>query len=209
MSIQMTKPTRILLVIALAAANAPVAVADDDPAAVPPGPAPVVPGTPAIASGTRALVVHVPPNTASPNVPIELTAMIDAPFAETLDVQWRAVGETSWRVAAFERSSAGGWYAAIPGSRSPIEYFIRGRDAAGVEIPHFASATAPHVVRVDPTLVDRLETLDRDRLRNHRNQIALEVAGHNFGNRFDLPDRFVRGELGYTHRLWRLLHHIS
>jgi hypothetical protein len=201
-----TLRTPLILALLLGSGTA---AADDD---APPGPAPVIPGTPPAASGARALVVHVPPITASPNEPIELSAMIDAPFAETLDVQWRVVGQASWQVAAFERSSAGGWYASIPGARhasGPVEYFIRGRDSAGAEIPHFASAAAPHVVRVDPSLIDRLEKLDRDRLHNHRNQVTLDVAGHNFGNRFDLPDRYTRGELGFTHRLWRVLHHIS
>ncbi len=173
------------------------------------GPAPVVLGTAPNPSGTRSLVVHVPPLAAEPGAEIELTAMIDAPFAEALDVQWRAVGDTRWREVAFERSSAGGWFASIPGSRVPVEYFIRGRDTTGAEIAHFASAAAPHVVRVDPTLVDRLEVLDRERLQGHRNQFAIDVMGHNFGNRFELKDRFSRAELGFTHRLWRVLHHIS
>jgi hypothetical protein len=198
----MTKLTSLLLVL-LASAHA---FADEPP---PSGPAPVVPGTPPPPAEARALVVHVPPLRADPGAAIELTAMIDAPFAETLDVQWRAVGEAGWHEAVFERSSAGGWYASIPGSKRPVEYFIRGRDASGAEVAHFASAASPHTVRVDPTIVDQLETLDRDRLAGHQNQIMLEVTGHNFGNRFELKDHFVRGELAFTHRLWRVLHHIS
>ncbi len=186
----------------------PAAIARaDDPA--PPGPAPVVPGSTPAASEGHSLVVHIPPLSAEPGAAIELSAMIDAPFAESLDVQWRTVGAPAWHEVAFERSSAGGWYASIPGSQQPVEYFIRGRDASGTEITHFASAESPHVVRVDPTIIDRLETLDRDRLANHKNQISLEVMGHNFGNRFELADHYVRGELGFTHRLWRVLHHIS
>lgn len=175
----------------------------------PPSPAPVVPGTTPPASGAHALVVHVPPLVADPGEPIELTAQIDAPYAETLDVQWRAVGEATWHESAFERSSAGGWFASIPGSKRPVEYFIRGRDAAGAEVAHFASAAAPHVVRVDPSVTDQLEALDRDRLDGHRNQIMLDVTGHNFGNRFELPDHYLRGELGFTHRMWRILHSVS
>lgn len=197
--------------LAFAAFGVDLAFADQPPDAGDPaaGPAPVVPGSTPVSTGARSLVVHVPPLTALPGAPIELSAMIDAPFAEALDVQWRAVGEASWREVPFERSSAGGWYASIPGSKTPVEYFIRGRDPAGVEVAHFASASSPHVVRVDPTLVDRLETLDRERLGDRRNQVMLDVTGHNFGNRFDLEDRFVRAELAYTHRLWRILHHIS
>lgn len=206
--------TKLGHVVVFVAALGTQARAEGDPPGppappAPAGPAPVIPGTPPVASGARALVVHVPPLAADPGQPIELAAMIDAPFAETLDVAWRAVGETTWREAAFERSSAGGWYASIPGSKVPVEYFIRGRDAAGVEVAHFASAAAPHVVRVDPSLVDQLETLDRARLEGHRNQVMLDVIGHDFGNRFGLEDRYLRGELGFTHRLWRVLHHIS
>jgi hypothetical protein len=208
----MTRTNRFPLAVITAGTLAGLAFAVDTAFAddlAPPSPAPVVPGSAPAPSGARALVVHVPPLASMPNTPIELSAMIDAPFAETLDVQWRAVGEASWHELPFERSSAGGWYASIPGSRAPVEYFIRGRDAAGIEVSHFASAAAPHVVRVDPTAIDRLESLDRTRLDNHRNQVMLEVTGHNFGNRFELEDRFVRGELGFTHRLWRVLHHIS
>lgn len=183
------------------------AVADDQ--APGPSPAPVQPGTPPPPADARALVVHVPPLVADPGAAIELSAQIDAPFAETLDVQWRAVGDEAWHEAPFERSSAGGWFASIPGSKRPVEYFIRGRDASGAEVSHFASAASPHVVRVDPTIVDRLETLDRERLRGHQNQMMLDVIGHNFGNRFELDDYFIRGELAFTHRLWRVLHHIS
>ncbi len=201
----MIKLTSLLLLLL-----ASTAFADDQPPGQPPpGPAPVVPGNAPPPSGARSLVVHVPPLTADPGTAIELSAMIDAPFAETLDVQWRPVGEAAWHEAPFERSSAGGWYASIPGSKKPVEYFIRGRDASGAEIAHFASAAAPHTVRVDPTIVDRLETLDRERLGGHQNQIMLDITGHNFGNRFELEDHFVRGELAFTHRLWRVLHHIS
>jgi len=159
----------------------------------------------------RVLVVHLPPMSSPVNAPIELEAMLDTPFAETLAVRWRSIGDAAWHDVAFERSSAGGWFATLPPSRAPgVEYYIFGRvAAAGAEVLHFASADAPHVVRVDPSIVDRLETIDRERLGDRRNQISLEVVGHNFGNRFDLPDRFVRAELGYTHRLLRTLHHIS
>ncbi len=83
--------------------------------------------------------------------------MIDAPFAETLTARWRAIGETDWHDVPFERSSAGGWFASLPPAAAPgLEYYIRGIDANGAEVAHFASAAAPHVVRVDPSLFDRL-----------------------------------------------------
>lgn len=161
-------------------------------------------------SAPHAIVVHVAPSSGEPGDDLELQAMIDAPYAEALSVRWRPIGEPAWRDVAFERSSAGGWFASLPAARPPgIEYYILGTDAAGAEIAHFATAAAPHVVRVDPSLFDRLEDLDRARLRGHQDQIALDVFGHDFGNRYDLPDRFVRGELTYTHRLLRPLYHVA
>ncbi|HEU0029301.1 MAG TPA: hypothetical protein VFQ53_01625 [Kofleriaceae bacterium] len=189
----MTKPA-LLARLALLGILAPaLADADDKPTGAP-----------------HALVVHVPPTESRADTPIELEAMLDAPFAETLAVRWRAVGEAQWHDAMFERSSAGGWYTSIPGTRSGgVEYYIEGRDAAGAPVAHFASAAAPHVVRVEPSLTDRLESLDLDRLGEHRNEVSLDVYGHNFGNRYDIPDRFVRAELAFTHRLLRVVHHVA
>ncbi len=158
----------------------------------------------------RAIVVHVAPATTRAGQAVELEAVIDAPFAEQLTARWRPVGEASWKDATFERSSAGGWYATLPDARPPgVEYYIRGADRGGVEVAHFASAERPHVIRVDPTVVDRLEEIDRTRLAGKLNQIALDVVGHDFGNRYDIPDKFLRAELTYTHRLLRSLHHIA
>ena len=136
--------------------------------------------------------------------------MIDAPFAEALSARWRAIGDPDWQDVSFERSSAGGWFASLPAARPPgLEYYIRGKDTNGTEVTHFASSEHPHVVRVDPTLHDRLEEIDRDRLSGHADEIAIEANGHNFGNRYDIPDYYYRGELTYTHRLLRQLHHIA
>ncbi|MEO8704499.1 MAG: hypothetical protein ABI867_30880 [Kofleriaceae bacterium] len=166
--------------------------------------------TAAAAPEPRALVVHVPPMVSEPDRPIELEAMLDAPFAATLEVRWRELGGNAWHDLAFARSSAGGWYAVVPGTPAGIEYYIVGRTVTGgAEVAHFASASDPHVVRADPSVTDRLESLDRTRLGDHRNEVSVDVTGHNFGNRFDLPDRYVRAELGFTHRLLRTLHQIK
>ncbi len=195
-----THATSLAIVVSLAA----VAHADDAATKQPaPAPAPAV-------SSARAIVLHVAPASTPAGEAVELEAMIDAPFAEQLTARWRAIGEGTWHDATFERSSAGGWYASLPAARPPgVEYYIRGIDEQGVEVAHFASADHPHIVRVDPTLYDRLEELDRERLGNRANQVSLEVWGHDFGNRYDIPDRFLRGELTYTHRLLRQLHHIA
>ncbi|HRC59136.1 MAG: hypothetical protein IPI49_13015 [Myxococcales bacterium] len=163
------------------------------------------------AAAPRAVVLHVPPLSSDGKDGIELSAMIDAPFAEELSVRWRPLGAVTWQDVAFERAAGdGGWYARLPAVAPPgLEYYLRGRDAFGAEIVHFASAQAPHVVQVAPSLVDRLEDLDRRRLGDRQNQVSFDVMGHNFGNRYGLPDRFFRGELVFTHRLWRVLYHLS
>jgi len=173
------------------------AYADDKPAA------PAVPPA-------KSLVVHVAPTTTQAGQPIELEAMIDAPFAEQLSVRWRAIGQTQWQDVPFERSSAGGWFASLPAAASPgVEYYIRGTDKAGAEVDHFASAEAPHVVRVDPSLMDRLETLDRERLGDRLDEVSLDVVGHNFGNRYGIDDYYLRGEITYSHNLLRVLHQVG
>jgi hypothetical protein len=166
----------------------------------------------AIAAPTapHSIVVHIAPLVAEPGSPIELVAEIDAPFAEALTARWRRIGDAAWTDVLFDRSSAGGWYAALPASAPPgIEYYIRGTDTAGVEVAHFASEQMPHVVRVVPSLYDRLEALDRARVQGRNNELALDVIGHNFGNRYGLDDRFVRAELAYTRRILRELHSVT
>ena len=158
----------------------------------------------------HALVVHVPIVASEPGAPIQLEAMIDAPYAEHLRVHWRAVGEPAWHDAVFERSSTGDWYATLPPALPPgIEYYIAGTDSSGAEVDHFASAAAPQRVHVDPDLYDRLEVQDERRLAGRTEEVALDITAHDFGNRYGLDDHFVRGELVYTHHLNRLLHDVG
>jgi hypothetical protein len=158
----------------------------------------------------HALVVHVPPTSSEVGAPIELEAMIDAPFAEQLSVRWRQIGDASWHDVRFERSSAGGWYATLPPAQSPgVEYYIRGTDSTGAEVDHFASQTAPHVVHVDPTLYDRLEVLDRARLEGRTEEVSVDVDAHDYDNRYGIKDHYVRGEIIYTHRVLRVLHEVG
>ncbi|HSK00928.1 MAG TPA: hypothetical protein VK932_06795 [Kofleriaceae bacterium] len=203
--------TPIALPIALALASLAAPARADQPREGSPAAAPASARTAAApAAAPRTLVVHVPPLAADAGAPIELAAQIDAPFAEALAVRWRPIGEAAWREASFERSSAGGWFATLPAAAPPgVEYFIAGVDGAGATVAHFASERAPHVVRVVPSLADRLEALDRARQGDRRNEVALDVIGHNFGNRYGHTDRFVRGELAYTRRVARALYHVA
>jgi hypothetical protein len=165
---------------------------------------------PAPPTAAKAVVVHVAPTSTVAGKPIEIEAMIDAPFAEQLSVRWRAIGSAQWHDVPFERSSAGGWFASLPATVSPgVEYYIRGADAKGGESAHFASAQSPHVVRVDPSLFDRLESLDRQRLDNRLDEVSFDVVAHDYGNRYGLQDWFVRSELVYSHNLLRIMHQVG
>jgi hypothetical protein len=164
----------------------------------------------ASADAPHALVVHVPPLASPAGAPIELEAMIDAPYAERVVVHYRALGEQTWHDTTFDRSTAGGWYASLPPAAPPgVEYYIAGTDAGGAEIDHFASAASPHVVLIEPSLDDRLEVQDRARVAGLVNEVSIDVSGHDFGNRYNLADDYVRGEIVFTHRLLRTLHEIG
>ncbi|HTJ44070.1 MAG TPA: hypothetical protein VL463_18315 [Kofleriaceae bacterium] len=147
-------------------------------------------------------LLHIPPGSARPGEPIELVAVIDAPAAEpALVVHWRAIGGAIWRDAPFERSSAGGWYATIPAASPPgVEYYIGEPDHA-----HFASAASPQQITVEPELIDRLEDQERARTRDLPDQVALDLEGHDFGNRYGHSDYYARAELSWTHRFLRTL----
>ena len=123
----------------------------------PSAPAPIPPGE------ARATVLHVPVATAAADHSVELTAVIDAAWAEPLLVaRYRGPGATAWAEVAFRHSSTGGWYATIPAtavSAPGTEYFLVGRGPAGERV-HFATEQAPHLVRVEPDEADRLAAID-------------------------------------------------
>ena len=160
----------------------------------------------------HALVVHVAQNEAKPGEPIILRALVEAPYAEVLTASWRPLeGDPgAWHDVVFERSSSGGWFAAFPAASPPgLAYYIRGRDSRGAEVLHFASADQPHIIRVMPSLQDQLERADQARLDHRAQELALDVVGHNFGNRYGLRDDYVRGELVFSHRFWRAIDQLS
>ncbi len=170
------------------------------------------PLAPTVAAVARATLLHVPVATATSALPIELVAVIDGAWAEpALIARYRPMTGGAWREAAFERSSAGGWYATIPADAvvpPGAEYYIVGLGAGG-ETAHFASAEAPQPIRVDPSVVDRLAELDRRRTGGRTETVALDVDGHDFGNRYGGSDYFVRSELRLTHRVSTYLHSVG
>ncbi|HVV87989.1 MAG TPA: hypothetical protein VHE35_33340 [Kofleriaceae bacterium] len=160
------------------------------------------PPTPLTAA--RATVLHVPVAVAESGTPIVLVAVIDGAWAEpTLVARYRPMGAGAWQEAAFERSSAGGWYATIPAEvlvPPGAEYYIVGRGDGG-ETAHFASEAAPQPIRVEPSVVDRLAELDRRRTGGRTETISLDVDAHDFGNRYGNGDWFLRSEARWTHRI--------
>jgi len=180
-----------LLLVAIVLAHAGPASADDAAPAAPP-------------AGARLL--HIPPGEVAADEDVVLTAAIDGAWQEVdLAARWRTIGASAWEVAPFRASSLGGWYARIPGAgvgRRGVEYFI-----AGDQGMHFASEAAPHAVSVVPRALDQLAELDLARHGGRRDEIALDVSGHEFGNRFGaLRDQYVRAEAHWTHQLYRALY---
>ena len=163
---------------------------------------------PAARSGenTRALVVHVAPSEATAAREFRLVAVVDAAWTEAaLVVRYRRLAsKDGYREAVFERSSAGGYFAAIPApavTRPGLEYYVAGRTPDGAEILHFASPEEPHQVRVEPSQEVRWKQKENRRLGGYHSTVSADLKGHNFGNRHDKDDLYMRGELEWTHRL--------
>src|SRR5262245_1894913 len=111
----MRKPILLTLVALTSVASAEDAAPKQAPAAPKPPPAKPAPEeVKAVPAAAKSIVVHVAPTSTEAGKPVELEAMIDAPFAEKLGVRWRAIGASEWHDVAFERSSAGGWFASLP-----------------------------------------------------------------------------------------------
>lgn len=158
------------------------------------------------AAADPARLLHIPPGEAEADEDLVLTAAVDGAWQEAaLAARWRTIGDDTWHDAPFEASSQGGWYARIPGSgvgRRGVEYYI-----AGDPVMHFASEAAPHAVVVVPRPLDQLAALDLARHGGRRDEVAFDVTGHEFGNRFSSNrDQFVRAEARWTHQLYRALY---
>lgn len=157
---------------------------------------------------TRATVVHVPHSTAVQGQQLRLIAVIDDAWTEGhILVRYRRLGSPGqFRAVAFERSSAGGYFATIPAetvSRPGLEYYIAGTTARdGAEINHFASASQPQLVRVRASEHHRWKQRERERLRGYMSTMTLDMWGQNFGTRHKgHQDYYTRGEVDWTHRL--------
>lgn len=208
----------ILLIACTVSLNASRSLAEDQsgsPEAKAPGQATPKPGgsaprQPANKSEevtpTRSTVMHIPPSEAESGQKLRLVAVVDAAWTEaSLVVRYRSRGSSAEFVESpFQRSSAGGYFATIPGEsmqRPGVEYYIVGQRPDGGEILHFGSASAPHVIAIAPSMSTRWAEKERKRLGGFASAISLDVDGMDFGNRYAKHDRFVRGELAFSHRL--------
>ena len=195
---------RMQLAIALFFAALPAA------AQTPTGPA--RPGPPEALMHTT--VLHVPPGDAPGGVEMRLTAVVDAAWNEVaLLLRYRRLGSAgAFTQRHFERSSAGGYFATVPADsveRPGIEYYIVGELPDGTERLHFASRERPHRVIVATSRQVRWAEKERRRLGGYTSSINSDVWGHNFGNRHGNNDRYLRGEIDWTHHLLGQLYSIS
>lgn len=160
--------------------------------------------TPA-AAPVAAVVRHVPPPEAEPGEALRLAAAVANAWTETSLVARyrRARSNDDFVDAPFERSSAGGYWATIPGGavrRPGLEYYIVGVRRDGQAVAHFASEQWPHEVRVEPTVGLRWMEAEHRRLGGRERRIAFDLVGNSFGDVYG-NDYYYRGELGWTQRL--------
>ncbi len=169
---------------------------------------------PAAAAGPVVSVVrHVPPSEATGGEPLRLAAVVEDAWVETAIVaHYRpARSNAPYAEVPFERSSAGGYYATIPAAavqRPGVEYYVAGVDRDGHAIAHFASAAQPHEVRVEPATELRWIEAERRRLGDRESAVKSTIEAVDFGHTWG-TDRYLRGEMSWTHRLVTQLYSFS
>jgi hypothetical protein len=159
---------------------------------------------------SHAVVRHVPPSEVEPGYDLRLIAVIDDAWVEDgLVARYRVTGRGGARRSApFERSTAGGTYATIPASvidRPGVEYYIAGLRSGRA---HFASARAPHVVRVEPPPWQRWMEVERRRLDGRLYAASARFEVQDFGDTSG-RDRYLRAEADWTYRLVGALYSIT
>lgn len=187
----MNRSNRVLTLVAAIAVSATPAVG----AAAPPA---------------RATLHHVPPSEVAPGAELRLLAVIDDAWVEEgMVARYRVAGRGGrYATASFERSSAGGYHAIIPASavvRPGVEYYVAGLRGGRA---HFASAAAPHLVRVEPPASQRWVDVELARLRGRLYGMAARVEVQDFGHVHG-RDRHVRAETDWTYRLVGRLYSIT
>jgi hypothetical protein len=168
------------------------------------------------AAEAHAIVHHVPPAEAAEHEPLRLAAVVENAWAEAaLVARYRAASDApgaSFKEVAFERSSTGAYYATIPlsvVSRPGFVYYVVGIAKDGQEVAHFASAAAPHEVRVEPPSDARWIEAEERRLAGRHDRVRTFVDAVTFGTSLGARDYYLRSEIDWTHRLVTRLYSFS
>lgn len=161
----------------------------------------------AAAAPARAETVrHLPPAEATAGAPLEIVAEVARAWESTLTLHYRPIDAGAWSTAAFTRTEEDAWRAVVPGEVMAwpgVEYYIDsvgpGEDAALT--PEFASAAAPHRVRIVRTRHEVRR--ERDLARVDRRRSRIHVAGEyvDYGRREDLADAYYRIDADFAYRL--------
>ncbi len=155
---------------------------------------------------------HVPPVEAAENQPLRLRALVDAGWQEALVVRYREPGTAATVEVPFELSTTGEYVAVVPAAavrRPGLDYWIVAMTGDRAEQPRFASAQAPHHVRVEPPSLSRWVDTERRRLAGRASQVRAGFTGQSFGRVAGVSDYYLRGEVDLTHRLVSILYSIT
>lgn len=152
------------------------------------------------------VVVHRPLHNAALGLELRFLALIDNDWnGPDVVLRYRAqASKQDYIEIAFERSSASGYYAVIPGravKRPGLEYYIASKTTDGSERLHFASSQAPHPIVVDIDHNAQWSQEEKRRLRGYQDSIEIDLHVQDFGNRFGGSDELLRSDISFTHRL--------
>ena len=151
-------------------------------------------------------VRHLPPAEATAGAPIEIVAEVERAWDATLILHYRPVAAGAWSTASFKRTEEDAWAAVVPGDAVAwpgVEYYIDSvAPGEGATVtPEFASAAAPHTVRIVRTKHEHRR--ERDLARVDRRRSRIHVAGEyvDYGRREGLRDAYYRIDADFAYRL--------
>ena len=157
--------------------------------------------------GARA-VRHLPPAEATAGEAVELSARIPGASARTVYLRYRPIGATSWGSRPFERTADDAWVARVDGREvAPpgLEYYLASSTGDGPETDEFASAAAPHQLRVLATAQERRRDRDLARVRQRRSRVHVASEYVSYGAReagaTSVNDHYYRVDADFSYRL--------
>ncbi len=162
-------------------------------------------------------VQHAPINEAIAGEPTVLRFVVRAPDAGRIAVRCTRSNEQARVIQRFAQLAGDDYRVELPAAcvaLPALRYYAVLISADGSEQPLFASAAAPHRVRVTYGS-ERESELRRLRARGwQRSTVRLAAEGVDFGTRktaagTDLPDRYYRLEAGYAYAFYERIEDIS